>query len=111
MELRDTIQRIVVEWPSYERPRITHELRRRGWQVNTKRVYRLMREDNLLCVRRRKFVVTTDSNHGRKVYPNLARNNAIGFSSATPHQVLSTSRRIRTFDTHAPDHRRQSRPV
>jgi hypothetical protein len=33
-----------------------------------------MREDNLLCVRRRKFVVTTDSNHTRKIYPNLARN-------------------------------------
>jgi putative transposase len=32
-----------------------------------------MREDNLLCVRKRKFVVTTDSNHTRKVYPNLAR--------------------------------------
>ena len=32
-----------------------------------------MREDNLLCVRRRKFLVTTDSNHGRKIYPNLAR--------------------------------------
>ena len=47
------------------------ELRRRGWTVNQKRVYRLMREDNLLCVRKRKFVVTTDSNHGRKVYPNL----------------------------------------
>jgi putative transposase len=46
---------------------------RRGWAVNWKRVYRLMREDNLLCVRKRKFVVTTDSNHGRKVYPNLAR--------------------------------------
>ena len=45
---------------------------RRGWKVNPKRVYRLMREDNLLCVRKRKFVVTTDSNHGRKVYPNLA---------------------------------------
>ena len=41
--------------------------------VNPKRVYRMMREDNLLCVRRRKFVVTTDSNHGRKIYPNLAR--------------------------------------
>jgi len=41
--------------------------------VNPKRVYRLMREDNLLCVRKRKFVVTTNSNHGRKVYPNLAR--------------------------------------
>jgi transposase InsO family protein len=41
--------------------------------VNPKRVYRLMREDNLLCVRKRKFVVTTNSNHTRKVYPNLAR--------------------------------------
>jgi transposase InsO family protein len=74
MDLRDAIQKIAVEWPSYGRPRITKELRRRGWQVNPKRVYRLMREDNLLCVRKRKFVVTTDSNHTRKVYPNLARN-------------------------------------
>jgi transposase InsO family protein len=73
MELRDAIQRIALEWPSYGRRRITQELRRRGWTVNWKRVYRLMREDNLLCVRKRKFVVTTDSNHGRKVYPNLAR--------------------------------------
>ena len=73
MDLRDAIQRIALEWPSYGRPRITKELRNRGWQVNPKRVYRLMREDNLLCVRRRKFVVTTDSNHGRKVYSNLAR--------------------------------------
>ena len=40
--------------------------------MNGKRVYRLMREDNLLCVRRRKFMVTTDSGHGLPVYPNLA---------------------------------------
>jgi putative transposase len=73
MDLRDAIQRVALEWPSYGRRRITRELRRRGWTVNWKRVYRLMREDNLLCVRKRKFVVTTDSNHGRKVYPNLAR--------------------------------------
>jgi transposase InsO family protein len=73
MDLRDAIQRIALEWPSYGRRRITKELRRRGWMVNPKRVYRLMREDNLLCVRKRKFVVTTNSNHGRKVYPNLAR--------------------------------------
>jgi transposase InsO family protein len=72
MDLRDAIQRIALEWPSYGRPRITAELRRRGWTVNPKRVYRLLGEDNLLCVRKRKFVVTTDSNHGRKVYPNLA---------------------------------------
>jgi len=73
MDLRDALQRIALAWPSYGRPRITAELRRCGWTVNAKRVYRLLREDNLLCVRQRKFVVTTDSNHGRKVYPNLAR--------------------------------------
>jgi putative transposase len=73
MDLRDAIQKIAVEWPAYGRPRITRELRERGWTVNPKRVHRLMREDNLLCVRKPKFVVTTDGNHTRKVYPNLAR--------------------------------------
>jgi transposase InsO family protein len=72
MDLRDAIQRVALEWPSYGRRRITRDLHRRGWAVNWKRVYRLMGEDNLLCVRKRKFVVTTDCNHGRKVYPNLA---------------------------------------
>jgi len=72
MELRDAIQRIAVDWPVYGRRRMTKELRRQGWAVNQKRVSRIMREDNLLCLRKRKFVVTTDSNHGRKVYPNLA---------------------------------------
>jgi putative transposase len=73
MELRDAIQRIALEWPSYGRRRITRELRRHSWTVNPKRVQRLMRKDNLLCVRKRKFVATTDSNHGKKIYPNLAR--------------------------------------
>lgn len=72
MDLRDAMQRIALAWPSYGRPRITAELRRQGWKVNPKLVYRLMRQDNLLCVRKRKFVVTTDSNHTRKIYPNLA---------------------------------------
>jgi putative transposase len=72
MDLRDAIQRIALEWPAYGRRRIAKELRRHGWTVNHKRVSRIMREDNLLCFRRRKFVVTTDSNHGREVYPNLA---------------------------------------
>jgi len=73
MDPRDAIQRIALEWPSYGRPRITAEVRRRGWKVNPKRVYRILRKDNLLCIRKRKFVVTTESNHGRKIYPNLAR--------------------------------------
>lgn len=72
MDLRDAIQRIALEMPSYGRPRITAELRRRGWVVNAKRVHRIMREDNLLCLRRRKFLVTTDSRHGFPTYPNLA---------------------------------------
>lgn len=73
VELRDALRRIALEFPSYGWPRMTAELQRRGWAVNHKRVYRLMREDNLLCLRRRKFVVTTDSDHGLPVYPNLAR--------------------------------------
>jgi len=73
LELRDAIQRIALEFPSYGWPRMTRELVRRGWVVNHKRVYRLMREDNLLCLRKRKFVVTTDSAHDLPVYPNLAR--------------------------------------
>lgn len=73
LDLRDEIQRIALEFPSYGRPRITEELKRRGWEVGPKRVRRIMREDNLLCLRRRKFVVTTNSNHSRPVYPNRAR--------------------------------------
>jgi len=72
MDVRDAIQRIALEWPAYGRPRITEELRRCGWVVNAKKVYRLLREDNLLCVRKRKFMVTTNSNHGLHVYANLA---------------------------------------
>jgi putative transposase len=73
LDLRDAIQRIALEFPSYGRPRITAELHRRDWQVGPNRVYRIMREDNLLCLRKRKFLVTTNSNHNRPVYPNLAR--------------------------------------
>lgn len=77
LDLRDEIQRIALEFPYYGWPRVTRELGDRGWRVNHKRVYRIMREDNLLCLRRRKFVVmTTDSNHNRAVYPNLAREKA-----------------------------------
>ena len=72
IDLRDEIQKIALEWPCYGWRRMTAELRRRGWTGNHKRVRRMMREDNLLCLRRRKFVVTTDSNHHRPVYPNLA---------------------------------------
>ena len=73
MELRDEMQKVAADWPAYGYRRITCELHQRGFAVNHKRVRRMMREDNLLCVRRRLFVVTTDSRHDLPVYPNLAR--------------------------------------
>jgi len=73
MDLRDEIQKIAVEWPCYGSRRITEELKARKWDVNRKRVQRIMREDNLLCVTRRGFMVpTTDSAHGLRIYPNRA---------------------------------------
>jgi transposase InsO family protein len=73
MELRDAMQQVALEFPAYGYRRITMELNRRGFAVNHKRVLRLMRQDNLLCLRRKSFVVTTDSRHNLPVYPNLAR--------------------------------------
>jgi len=72
MEIRDEMQRIAVESPAYGYRRITAELQRHGFDSNHKRVLRMMREDNLLCVRRRQFVITTDSRHNLPLYPNLA---------------------------------------
>jgi len=71
IQLRDQIQQIALEMPSYGYRRMTHELKRRGWQVNHKRVLRLMREDNLLCLKNKRWVGTTNSKHQWPVYPNL----------------------------------------
>ena len=73
MVLRDQIQRIALDFSYYGSRRVARELDERGFNVNRKKVQRLMREDNLLCLRKRRFVVTTDSNHALPVYPNLAR--------------------------------------
>ena len=71
MELRDHIQRLALEWPQYGYRRITAELHRQGITSNHKRVLRLMREDNLLCLRKPRFISTTDSRHSLAIYPNL----------------------------------------
>jgi transposase InsO family protein len=71
--LRQTIQRIALEMPTYGYRPMTAELRRRGWSVNHKRVLRLMRAGSLLCRPRRRFVRTTDSTHSLPVFPNLVR--------------------------------------
>jgi transposase InsO family protein len=71
MTLRNELQHIALRWSAYGYRRVHAELVRRGWRVNHKRILRLMRADNLLCVRRRKFILTTDSRHGLPIYPNL----------------------------------------
>jgi putative transposase len=70
--LRDLIQQIVLENRGYGYRRVRAELGHQGVVANRKRVLRLMREDNLLAVRKQRFVFTTDSRHGYAVYANLA---------------------------------------
>jgi transposase InsO family protein len=71
MDLRASIHEVALEWPAYGYRRVTAELHRRGVEANRKRVLRLMREDNLLILRKRRFVHTTNSSHRLPVYPNL----------------------------------------
>jgi len=72
-EVRSLIQQIAVEHRRrYGYRRITAELRRRGMQVNHKRVVRIMQEDNLLALQPKGFKVTTNSNHKLEIYLNLA---------------------------------------
>jgi putative transposase len=72
--VRSAIQEIAVQHRRcYGYRRITAQLRQRGMVVNRKRVLRMMQEDNLLAIRTRKFVPTTDSRHSFEVYLNLAK--------------------------------------
>ncbi len=71
--IKEEMQKIVIEFPGYGYRRVKVELRNRNHVVNQKKVRRLMKEDNLICVKKRFKLQTTDSNHGEKIYPNLAK--------------------------------------
>ncbi len=72
--LEKEIQGIALEFPFYGCRRITKELQRRGIAVNHKRILKIMREENILCRRKKAFKpVTTMSNHNCRIYPNLAK--------------------------------------
>ena len=68
---RDAIERIALAFPGYGYRRVTKTLQRDGWEVNHKRVLRVMRDEALLCQLERRFVRTTDSAHALRTYPNL----------------------------------------
>ena len=73
-EVRSAIQQVALQHRGrYGYRRVTAELKRRGMQVNHKRVARIMREDNLLAVQPKEFVTTTGSNEPLEVYLNLSR--------------------------------------
>jgi putative transposase len=73
IQLRDAIERMVLEFPGYGYRRVTAALRREGWAVNHKRVLRIMREESLLCQLKRRLMPTTDSAHAFGRYPNLIK--------------------------------------
>jgi len=84
--LRDEIQELALEFPGYGYRRITAELENRGYSINHKRVLSLMRQDNLLCQKKKFKPITTDSSHSLPVYPNILKNARI----TGPNQVWAS---------------------
>jgi transposase InsO family protein len=76
-QLINRIEAIIEEFSGYGYRRVTQELRRRGEPSNHKKVLRIMRERGLLKKPKRRWVQTTDSNHGHRIYPNLLQNLAV----------------------------------
>jgi transposase InsO family protein len=76
-DVRDKIEVICLEFPRYGYRRVTHQLKHEGCKINHKKVLRLMRESDLLCRVKRKWVKTTDSRHRFPRYPNLIKGMAI----------------------------------
>jgi transposase InsO family protein len=81
--LHDAIEHLFLEFPGYGYRRVTRALQREGWEVNHKRVLRIMRQELLLRHLKRRFVVTTDSAHGNAAYPNRLATTAV----SAPDQV------------------------
>jgi putative transposase len=71
--LVEQIKTICAEWPAYGYRRVSFELHEQGYRINHKKVMRLMKENGLSVRARRRFVVTTDSNHDGPIFPNLAK--------------------------------------
>jgi len=77
MDILDRIEAICLDFHGYGYRRVTRQLHYDGFQVNHKRVLRLMRESDLLCRIKRKWVRTTDSNHGLPIFRNLIKDRQI----------------------------------
>ncbi len=76
--LRDAIERVVLAFPGYGYRRVTKALQRDGWDINHKRIPRVMRRESARCRPKRRFVTTTDARHGCRAYPNLLHDAVVG---------------------------------
>lgn len=94
-DLRNHIEEIACEFTRYGYRRITAQLRREGYLVNHKKVLRIMRQDSLLCVVRRKWIRTTNSDHPYPRFPNLVKDlvisslNQVWFADITYIRILT----------------------
>lgn len=95
-DLRNRIEEIACEFTRYGYRRITAQLRREGYLINHKKVLRIMRQDSLLCVVKRKWIRTTNSNHPYHRFPNLVKDlvisllNQVWFADITYIRILTT---------------------
>jgi transposase InsO family protein len=72
--LESRINDICLDFSGYGYRRVTEQLQQEGWTINHKKVSRIMREKGLQCrPSKKKWVSTTDSNHGFRIYPNLVK--------------------------------------
>jgi putative transposase len=70
-DVRAALEEEAGNWPTYGYRRLTQQLERRGLQVNSKRVRRLMGESGIQAAKPPKKVETTDSRHSFPRFPNL----------------------------------------
>ena len=95
-DIQDRIEEIACEFQKYGYRRITKQLNREKIKINHKKVLRIMRENSLLCVRKRKWINTTDSNHSFHTYPNVIKHiiadklNQVWVADITYIRILTT---------------------
>lgn len=93
-DLKDRIETILCQFPGYGSRRVTEQLKRDGWMINRKRTQRIMRENELLCVVKRRQIWTAYSKNNHKRYPNLLKSlhakhlNQVWFADITYIRVL-----------------------
>jgi putative transposase len=75
--LKGRIETLCLEFPRYGYRRVTAQLHREGLPINHKKVLKIMKANDLLCRPQKRWVRTTQSDHGYPLYPNLLKDRPI----------------------------------